>query len=279
MQIIETPQEMQALALQWKREGARIGFVPTMGFLHQGHLSLVSVAKSKTDKVVVSIFVNPTQFGPNEDLDRYPRDFERDCRLCEEQGVDAIFYPAPGSMYDENFSVWVNEESLSQALCGISRPVHFRGVTTVVAKLFNIVLPDVAVFGQKDAQQAIIIERMVRDLNFPIELIIAPIVREADGLALSSRNKYLSVDERCRALVLSQSLKEAGERIANGQCSAAEIKKLITERINEKGGKIDYVEIVSRDTVRPVEEITSRCFIALAVYFGTTRLIDNYFVP
>lgn len=279
MQIIETPQEMQALALQWKREGSRIGFVPTMGFLHQGHLSLVTAAKSKADKVVVSIFVNPTQFGPNEDLDRYPRDFERDCRLCEEQGVDAIFYPAPGSMYDENFSVWVNEDSLSQSLCGISRPIHFRGVTTVVAKLFNIVLPDVAVFGQKDAQQAIIIERMVRDLNFPIELVIAPIVREADGLALSSRNKYLSEDERCRALVLSQSLKEAGEMIAQGQRSAADVKAMIIERINAQGGKIDYVEIVSRDTIRSVDEITSRCFIALAVYFGTTRLIDNYFVP
>lgn len=278
MKVIHDPLEMQQLAKKWRKEGYVIGLVPTMGFLHNGHLSLIKKAKAKADKVVVSIFVNPTQFGPNEDLDSYPRDFEHDKQLCEAEGVAAVFHPEPKDMYVPDHSTWVTEDHLSDALCGLSRPCHFRGVTTVVSKLFNIVCPDYAVFGQKDAQQALIITRMVRDLNFPVELIIAPIVREADGLALSSRNKYLSLEERQNAVAIQQSLKDAQQAIANGVKDVGELKKQIMATITQAGGRIDYVEFVSRETIRPVTSLVGKCMIAVATYFGTTRLIDNVFI-
>ena len=201
MKIIQNPQELQKTALELKRAGKSIALVPTMGYLHAGHLSLIDIARKEADIVIVSIFVNPTQFGPNEDLDKYPRDFERDSQLCQEHDTDIIFAPPPGVMYPANHSVWVEETVLSRKLCGLSRPIHFRGVTTVVAKLFHLSLADVAVFGQKDAQQALIIRRMVRDLDFPIRIITAPLVRDTDLVALSSRNAYLSPDERKRAQI------------------------------------------------------------------------------
>ena len=206
MDIIRSPKEMQCRALELKREGRIVGFVPTMGFLHEGHLSLMRIARKRCDVLVASIFVNPTQFGPDEDLDAYPRDFGCDESLCEEEGVDLVFYPEPATMYAADASVWVDEVSLSTGLCGAAREGHFRGVCTVVAKLFNLVLPDLAVFGEKDAQQVRIIERMVRDLDFPVEIVRGPIVREPDGLAMSSRNKYLSGQQRKNALCLRRSL-------------------------------------------------------------------------
>lgn len=278
MQVIKTIAEMQQFSLNCRRNGQTVGFVPTMGFLHEGHLSLVDHAKAESDIVVVSIFVNPTQFGPNEDLDAYPRDFERDEALCENRGVSAVFYPPVEQMYDDNFSTWVEETALTNTLCGESRPGHFKGVTTVVTKLFNAVLPDVAVFGQKDAQQAMVLKRMVRDLNFPIKMIVAPIVRESDGLAMSSRNKYLSNDERQRALSISRSVFAAGELFQNGETSAQVLIDSISAEIEKNGGKIDYVKTVSQDTLQEVATLDEPSFIAVAAYFGSTRLIDNIFL-
>ncbi len=267
MQIIRTIKEMQDCALAARRNGQRIGVVPTMGYLHEGHLSLIDQARRKADMVVVTIFVNPTQFGPNEDLAKYPRDFERDCALCEQRGAKVIFAPEPSDMYSPGHSTWVIEESLTGGLCGKSRPTHFRGVTTVVAKLFNAVLPDVAVFGQKDAQQALVIRRMVRDLNFPIEIIVAPLVREKDGLALSSRNRYLSPDERNRALTISRTLLSLKRENLDAE--------YIRQQLAGAGGKVDYVEILDADTLNEATDTTRQVLVAVAVYFGTTRLIDN----
>jgi pantoate--beta-alanine ligase len=226
--------------------------------------------------VIVTIFVNPSQFGPGEDLDKYPRDFERDKELCEKRGVDAIFAPSPEEMYFPDSSVWVIEESLSKGLCGKSRPGHFRGVLTVVSKLFNAALPDIAVFGQKDAQQAAIIKRMVRDLNFPIEIIIGPIVRESDGLAMSSRNKYLSPEERKNALSISRAIFEAESALKeNNADDSANIIRRATEKISSSGGKVDYVELVDFETLQPVEKIAGPSLFAIAAFFDKTRLIDN----
>lgn len=275
MKIINTISEMQAYSTAQRKADKTIGLVPTMGFLHEGHLSLVDKARQHADIVIVTIFVNPTQFGPNEDLDRYPRDFEGDCHQCETRNVDAIFAPTVDEMYPEKQTCWVNEDELSLNLCGKSRPGHFRGVTSVVTKLFNACLPDIAVFGQKDAQQAAILKKMVLDLNFPIKVIVAPIVRESDGLALSSRNKYLSDDEHQRSLSINLSLEEAEKAIANGERNPNTIHDLITKMIAASGGNIDYVEIVDNKTLSSVSELTGEILIAVAVFYGKTRLIDN----
>jgi len=278
MKIIDTIKEMQEYSQGSKRNGKRVGVVPTMGFLHAGHMSLVEEAKKSSDAVVVTIFVNPTQFAPNEDLGSYPRDIERDKRLCEEHGVSVLFLPSPDEMYPDNASTWVHEEALTNCLCGASRPSHFRGVTTIVTKLFNAVLPDVAVFGQKDAQQALVLKRMARDLNFPIDIVIAPIVREADGLAMSSRNKYLSVTERENALSLSKALFTAKNEILGGCREVKTVRNEIKEQISEAGGKVDYVDIRCAETLDVVTSIEGNILIAIAAHFGATRLIDNIII-
>lgn len=276
MQIIKSIREMQQLSDRLRREGKIIGFVPTMGFLHEGHLSLMRIARPKCDALVVSIFVNPTQFGPNEDLDKYPRDFERDERLCREEKVDVVFYPDRNSMYPEPYHTFVNVERLSETMCGLSRPGHFRGVATVVGKLFNIVKPHLAVFGEKDYQQAVIIRQMVKDLNFDVEILTGPIVREPDGLAMSSRNKYLSHQERKTALVLYKSLTLAQKLAREGNDDADFVYDRMRELIqNTKGAVIDYIAIVDGQTLQPVERIGNKTLIALAVKIGQTRLIDN----
>lgn len=279
MEIIHTIQDMQNLAEKLRLSGKKIGFVPTMGFLHEGHLSLLDIAIKNSDVTVMSIFVNPTQFGPNEDLDKYPRDFESDEKLAKERGVDFIFYPSSNEMYPEPYRTYVSVKEITKTLCGASRPTHFRGVSTVVAKLFNIVKPHVAVFGQKDAQQAIVIKQMVRDLNFDVKIIVGPIVREKDGLALSSRNRYLSTEERKDALVLHQSLKKAEEMLVNGIRNSQIIKSEMENIINSvESSKIDYVEIVTTSNLLPIEKIEGEILIALAIFIGNTRLIDNLMV-
>ena len=276
MEIFRKVADMQAFAKKAVREGKKIALVPTMGFLHEGHLSLIDRACAEADVVIVSIFVNPTQFGPTEDLDKYPRDFQRDKDLCEVHGASAIFAPEPEEMYAPDRSIWVDEEKLSKKLCGKSRPIHFRGVCTVVSKLFNICLPDVAIFGQKDAQQALIIKRMVRDLNFPIEIIVSPLIREASGLALSSRNKYLTEEQKNDALSLSRSLNMARELISKkGLCACDEAVKMMRDEITKCHGEIDYVECLDSNTLEEPVENTTEILIAVAVKFGTTRLIDN----
>lgn len=277
MEIIRTVKAMQEWSKAQKRQGRLVGIVPTMGFLHEGHLSLIDTArKNGADKIVVTIFVNPLQFAPNEDFDAYPRDFEHDRAACEGKKVDAIFAPATQEMYPSPLTCFVTERKLSQGLCAKTRPTHFEGVTTVVTKLFNAVLPDVAVFGQKDAQQARVLKRMVRDLNFPIKLVISPLIREADGLAKSSRNQYLSAAERQNALALSRSLREAKAELERGERDLAKITAVIAAKIEAAGGRVDYVEAVDADELDPVTIKTDRpVMIALAAYFGATRLIDN----
>ena len=276
MQIIQSPEEMQRVALDLKRSGKTIGFVPTMGFLHAGHLSLMHQARPLCDVLVVSIFVNPTQFGPNEDLDAYPRDFKRDEQVCNEAYVDVVFYPVPGNMYAADASVWVDEESLSGVLCGESRPGHFRGVCTVVAKLFNLVQPDYAIFGEKDAQQLRIIERMGRDLNFPVKILRGPIVREPDGLAMSSRNKYLSAAQRINALQLGGALDRAQCLFEQGEQRVFVLRAAMVDCLTAvSGAEIDYISFVDDESLEPVEVVKSPVLVALAVKFGTTRLIDN----
>jgi pantoate--beta-alanine ligase len=258
----------------------RLGLIPTMGALHEGHLSLVRAAKAQCDAVAVSIFVNPTQFGPTEDLSKYPRQFERDCRLLEKEGVEILFAPSVEEIYPsrttEGSVTWVTVEGLSEKLDGRSRPGHFRGVTTIVAKLFNIIEPDAAFFGQKDAAQLAVIRRMVRDLNFAIEIVAGPIVREADGLAMSSRNAYLNRDERSRALVLQRSLLCAQHEFLAGERIAAELISIGKQVLaSEPGVVLDYFEVVDPDTLDPVERISRRALVAVAAYVGSTRLIDN----
>lgn len=267
------------MATGWRREGRRIGCVPTMGFLHAGHLSLVRLAREhRADVVVLTIFVNPTQFGPHEDFAKYPRDFERDAALCRDAGVDAIFAPEPAEMYPAGSSTWVTETALSVPLCGERRPGHFRGVTTVVAKLFNAVLPDVAVFGRKDAQQALVLQRLVRDLNFPIELVVAPIVREPDGLAMSSRNVYLNADERVRALAIQRGLQAAEAAYAAGERRAAALCSMVADAVERAGGRLDYCELRARDTLNLLTVVDRPSVLAVAAFFGTTRLLDNAFL-
>ena len=274
MQIFTTRRELQQFALGAKRSGKTIALVPTMGFLHEGHTSLMDIAREKADIVIVSIFVNPKQFAPTEDFDRYPRDFEGDIAKCEAHKVDVVFAPEISDMYDGNSSTWVEETVLAKPLCGASRPTFYRGVTTVVAKLFLLAQPDYAVFGLKDAQQCFVIRRMVRDLDFPVEIIPAPLVRDADGLALSSRNRYLSADERSRALSIHQSLLKAKDRIVSEKSFAPAISEAI-ENITACGGKVDYVEILDCDTMAAPDENSKQVILAAAAFFGTTRLIDN----
>lgn len=267
---------MQAWSLAERAAGRRIGCAPTMGYLHAGHLSLVARARQSCDRIVLTLFVNPTQFGPNEDLARYPRDVERDLRLCREAGVDAVFLPQPADMFAPDHSVYVIEERLGRGLCGASRPGHFRGVCTVVAKLFNIVQPHVAVFGQKDYQQAAIIRRMTRDLNFPVEIVVAPIVRETDGLAMSSRNKNLSADERTRAVGLSRALRLAQDAWATSRTDAAALRARLCSLLAERHGlRVDYVETVDGQTLEPVQRLAPGVVVAIAAFSGNTRLIDN----
>ena len=279
MEIFRTAAELQKFSLAAKRSGKIIGLVPTMGFLHAGHASLIDIARKKADIVIVSIFVNPTQFAPTEDLDKYPRDFEHDLELCTAHGADVIYAPAPEAMYEADASTWVEEVKLSKVLCGVSRPIHFRGVTTVVAKLFNLTLPDVAVFGEKDSQQLLVIKRMVRDLNFPVEIIAAPLVRQNDGLALSSRNRYLSDTEKTNALVLSQSLYAARGAIESHGLEGIDlIIEAMKEKITAAGGRVDYIEALDTANLEPPTGETREILLALAVFFGTTRLIDNQII-
>ena len=278
MKIVSTVEEVRAQVKEWKKEGYTIGFVPTMGYLHEGHASLMDAA-GENDKVVVSIFVNPIQFGPNEDLDSYPRDLEHDAKVCEEHGVDLIFHPTPEEMYGEHFYTYVDMDVLTKELCGLSRPVHFRGVCTVVNKLFNIVTPDHAYFGEKDAQQLAIIKRMVKDLNMPLEIHGCPIIREEDGLAKSSRNTYLSEEERKAALVLSRSIFLGKEMVEKGERDAKKVVAAMTAEIEKEPlAKIDYVKVVDLETMQQVETIEHDILTAIAVYIGKTRLIDNFMV-
>lgn len=279
MRVIETISDLKAIIRTQKNLGRVIGLVPTMGYLHEGHLSLVNMSRQNNDYTVMSIFVNPTQFGPNEDFDRYPRDLERDLKLAEAAGVDVVFAPSVKEMYPDGYKTYVNVEGITEVLCGKSRPGHFRGVTTIVTKLFNIVEPHRAYFGQKDAQQVAVIKKMVKDLNMNVEIITCPIVREEDGLAMSSRNVYLSPEERKSAVILSKSLMEVEELIKKGETDAKKIRKYIIDRIQtEKNAVIDYVEVVNADTLENVDEIKGRVLVALAVKFGSTRLIDNVIV-
>ena len=276
MKIFSKIDEMRNASRAVRGDGKRVGLVPTMGALHEGHLSLVRAARASTDVVAASIFVNPTQFGPNEDLAKYPRSFERDCELLEREGVSFVFAPSVEEMYPAGAVTWVTVEELSGKLDGKSRPGHFRGVTTVVAKLFHIVEPDAAFFGQKDAAQVAIIRRMVRDLNLAVEIVTCPIVREADGLAMSSRNAYLNAEQRKQALVLHRSLERVEELVEAGERDAARLAAAGREEFaRESGVRLDYFEIVSPETLDPVAEVSAGALVAVAAYVGTTRLIDN----
>ena len=279
MEKVYTIKEVREQVKAWKKEGLSVGLVPTMGYLHEGHASLIQKAVEQNDKVVVRVFLNPTKFGPTQDLEAYPRDFEADCKLCESIGAALVFHPEPSEMYASDFCTWVDMDVLSKTLCGKSRPIHFRGVCTVVSKLFNIVTPDRAYFGQKDAQQLAIIRRMVRDLNMDIEIVGCPIVREEDGLAKSSRNTYLNEEERKAALILSKSVALGKKMVADGETSAAVVKEAMIKKIeSEPMAKIDYVEAVDGLSMQPVEEIKAPALVAMAVYIGKTRLIDNFIV-
>lgn len=276
MEIIRNIEELKIKIKEVKENHSGIGFVPTMGYLHDGHRSLVHRARKENDFVVVSIFVNPTQFGPNEDLDKYPRNEEGDLKLCREEGCDLVFIPRADEMYDSNYNTYVDVFGLTEGLCGASRPGHFRGVCTVVLKLFNLVKADKAYFGQKDAQQLAVIRKMCKDLNMDVEVIGCPIIREKDGLAMSSRNSYLSEQERRDAVVLNKALLAAETSIQNGIVDAAALRAEMSRMIAEVASStIDYIEIVDNELLKPVEKITGEVLIALAVKIGKTRLIDN----
>lgn len=276
MKTIENISRMSTLVKMMKKESKSIGFVPTMGYLHEGHLSLVRAAKKHTDVVVMSIFVNPTQFGPKEDFEKYPKDLRRDEELARDAGVDVIFHPSSIDMYPEGYASYVTVEKLTDTLCGASRPGHFKGVATVVTKLFNIVKPDVAYFGQKDMQQALIIKKMASDLNMGIDIKIMPILRESDGLAMSSRNMYLSESERRDSVILNQSLKQAESVIKHGEKDARKVIKSVEDIIKQKpSARIDYVRIVDTRDLKDIKVISGEIMIAIAVFFGQTRLIDN----
>ena len=277
MQLIETVAAMKDQVAAWKAAGLTIGLVPTMGSLHEGHMSLMDTARATCDKVVVSVFVNPLQFGPDEDYDNYPRDIMRDGAICEEHGVDVVFHPSPEEMYGPAYNTYVVMETLTDALCGASRPGHFRGVCTVVTKLFNIVEPDRVFFGQKDAQQLAIIRRMVADLNMNVQVTGCPIVREESGLAKSSRNAYLSPEEREAALVLSRAIFAGQRAVRDGERDAAALKRLMTGIIEaEPAARIDYIEVVDGETMQPIDQLGRSVLAAMAVYIGKTRLIDNF---
>ena len=277
MKVENRIKEVRETIKEWKKEGLTVGLVPTMGFLHEGHESLIKKAVDENDKVVVSIFVNPIQFGPKEDLESYPRDLEKDTKLCLDAGADLIFNPDKEQMYFEDFCTIVNMEGLTENLCGKSRPIHFAGVCTVVSKLFNIVIPDKAYFGQKDAQQLAVIKRMVRDLSVDVEIVGCPIIREEDGLAKSSRNTYLNKEERKVATILNKSLKLAKESLEKGERNSNNVIKLIKNTIDsERLAKISYVQVVDAMSMADVHEINSSILVAIAIYIGKTRLIDNF---
>ncbi|WP_027721369.1 pantoate--beta-alanine ligase [Maridesulfovibrio zosterae] len=277
MEIIRNPQELQNLSLLLRSEGKTIALVPTMGFFHEGHLQLMSEARKQADVLIVSLFVNPTQFGENEDLDNYPNDIERDSKLAEERGVDILFIPSKGSMYYPTHSTWVEVPELAKNLCGQSRPVHFRGVATIVTKLFMTALPHIAVFGEKDWQQLALIKRMVRDLNIPVNIQGHPIVREESGLALSSRNVYLTEEEKKVAPMLQQGLQEMKKAVAKGEADSAKLKKSLTDfyAANIPGSQVDYIEIVHPENISILEKIEGPALCAVAVQVGKARLIDN----
>lgn len=285
MRIVTSTAAMQRLGLRWRRAGTRVGFVPTMGYLHAGHLSLVHRARrlvAKRGIVVASIYVNPTQFAPTEDLSAYPRDLDRDTQLCRKAGVDVLFLPSDAEMYagrdTSGYSTYVVEEQLSQGMEGGARPTHFRGVTTIVAKLFNLVLPDVAVFGAKDWQQAAVVRRMTCDLSFPIKVVVAPTRREKDGLAMSSRNKYLSAEERAQATILCRALKLAKKVVISSRTpnySDVLKKELAALIATQPAARLDYLEFFDGETLQPVTAVTRGAHMALAVFIGRTRLIDN----
>ena len=277
MNVVKTINEVRSVVTEWRRAGLSVGFVPTMGYLHDGHKSLIEKASEENDRVVVSIFVNPMQFGPTEDLESYPRDLNRDMLVCKEAGATLIFNPEPSEMYIDNFCSFVDMNGLTKGLCGKTRPIHFRGVCTVVNKLFNIVKPDRAYFGEKDAQQLAVIKRMVKDLNMDIEVVGCPIVREEDGLAKSSRNTYLSKVERSAATILNRSLKEGKKLLLEGERNSNKIINRITEVLNmEELSNIDYVEVVDSLSMEKVKSIEKSVLVAIAVYIGKTRLIDNF---
>ena len=279
MKLVHTIKEVREIVSEWRKEGLTVGLVPTMGYLHEGHQSLIRKSVEQNDRTVVSVFVNPIQFGPTEDLEAYPRDINRDMKAVEEVGGDLIFNPEPAEMYPGHFTSFIDTTETTELLCGAVRPIHFRGVCTVVGKLFNIVLPDNAYFGQKDAQQLATIRRFVRDLNFPVGIVACPIVREEDGLAKSSRNTYLSPAERQAALILSQSLKKGKALIEQGEKSAEKVKEVITESLKtEPLARIDYVEVVDFENIQRVETIEGETLVAIAVYIGKTRLIDNFII-
>lgn len=280
MIIATTKAEVRDHVAQWKKDGLTVGLVPTMGYLHEGHASLVDKAVSLCDRVVVSDFVNPTQFGPNEDLETYPRDFDKDCRLLEEHGASLIFHPEVSEMYDSDAATYVEILSeMPKQLCGKTRPIHFRGVCTVVSKLFNLVSPDKAFFGQKDAQQLAIIRKMVKDMCYNIEIIGCPIIREPDGLAKSSRNTYLNPEERKAALCLSRAVFLGKDLVKSGETNARKIEQAMTEEISKEPlARIDYVQVVNGTTMMPADTIDGNNLVAIAVYIGKTRLIDNFIV-
>jgi pantoate--beta-alanine ligase len=275
MRLVRSIGQVKKIITSIKKKGDRIGLVPTMGYLHDGHLSLVRTARRKCDFLIVSVFVNPAQFGPKEDFHKYPRNLSRDLRLLRKEGVDLVFNPPAKAMYPEGFRTYVEVSEWSRLLCGASRPIHFRGVTTVVLKLFNIMQPDIVVFGGKDYQQAVIIKKMVKDLNLSVKVMTGKIVREPDGLAMSSRNAYLSAAERKSATVLYGSLKRVRQSYKRGLRDAKHVKHEMALMIKSTGGKIDYIEAVDKDTLEPVNKLRKGTLIAIAVFFGRTRLIDN----
>lgn len=279
MKVVHTIKEVREIVKEWKKEGLSVGFVPTMGYLHEGHKSLILKSVSQNDRTVVSDFVNPTQFGPTEDLARYPRDLKRDSELVESAGADLLFNPEPSEMYPPHFTTTVNTTEVTEHLCGARRPVHFGGVCQVLTKLFNIVTPDRAYFGQKDAQQLAVVKRFVRDLNFDIEIIGCPIIREDDGLAKSSRNTYLSPEERKAAVILYRSLMKGKALIEAGERSSKKVIDEITKVLNtEPLAKVDYVSVVDNINIQPIDTIKGEVLVAIAVYIGTTREIDNFII-
>ncbi len=279
MKIVHTVKEVREQVNEWRKHGRSVGFVPTMGYLHEGHQSLIKASVQNNDKTVVSIFVNPMQFAPTEDLESYPRDLQADAMLCEATGADLIFNPEPEEMYTDGFCSFVDMNGPTAELCGKSRPIHFRGVCTVVSKLFNIVMPDRAYFGRKDAQQLAVIKRMVTDLNMPVEIIGCPIIREKDGLAKSSRNTYLNNEERKAALILSKTVFMGQELVKNGMRDAKELISLMKKNIEtEPLAKIDYVEAVDFNDISVTGTLSENTLVAMAVYIGKTRLIDNFII-
>lgn len=279
MKIVSTVEQVREEVKKWRQQGLTVGLVPTMGYLHEGHKSLIDKAVAQNDKVVVSVFVNPIQFGPTEDLATYPRDLERDAALCEDAGAALIFHPEKEDMYFDDFCTYIDMDGLTKGLCGKTRPIHFRGVCTVVGKLFNIVHPNRAYFGQKDAQQLAVVRRMVRDLNFDLEIVGCPIIREEDGLAKSSRNTYLSEEERKAAVILHKGLVKGEEMVSAGEKDVKKVLDAITEIIeSEPLARIDYVEAVDFDNIETIDTIEGSVLVAVAVYIGKTRLIDNFIV-